>query len=500
MNKKIINIILISLVAISIFGGVSVSSDETIEIRLFTSPGCPYCADAKETIDRLNQSEFGGKISVTEIDVYTSSGFNEFRENGFTVVPSAVVNGTIKLEGITNFTETSLRNVFASILGTETETPLEPPKEIEKSIRFFYEETCDYCKVSKQKMYDLIDEKGYEIEVIEVDVFTPVGYQEFRDAGFRVVPAAIVCETTMLEGRDEVDSKIQDAIEACLAGKPPVTNGRVVAPIGLLAAFAAGFFSSLSPCLLAVLSFIIAYTVGSGSKALTIFLKSIFFGLGITGTYMVMAIAFITAGAAIPQNLMFYLALMGASIVFFLGLNLINSGLNIVELPLSKKSFGQKMTKKLVLSYGLAGVFLLGMIFAVINIPCAAIILPILIDEALHGTTYTATLKVLLYGVGLIVPFAIIGGVGALTTNIARDMRWNPKVRFFGWVVMGSVIVGVSFYLLYQGFLLVETVTTQYILYSILAYAIIMFIAGYAYGKWKKVDKGDDRKKEIPTY
>ena len=502
MKKKAFNVILLSLFIISLFGSLTtVSAEDTIEIRLFTSPGCPYCAEAKATIIKLNQNSYNGKLNLIEIDTFTSSGFAEFKNNSFTITPSAVINGTTKLEGISQFDETSLKVLFDSILDPATVTPTQPttPTGNGKTIRFFYEETCDYCKASKAKMYALIDEKGYDIEVVEVDVFTPTGYKEFTEAGFKIVPSAIICGTTKLEGVNQVDPDIQKAIEGCLAGTP-VTNGGSVSAISLLGAFAAGFFSSLSPCLLAVISFIIAYTAGSGSKSLTILLKSIFFGLGITGTYMIMAVVFISAGATLPRYLTFYLSLVGASVVFFLGLNLINTGLNIVALPISKKSFGQRMTKKLVLSYGLAGVFLLGMIFAVINIPCAAIILPILIDEALYGTAYTATLKVLLYGVGILVPFIIIGAVGAFTKNIARDMRWNPTVRFFGWVVMGGVVIIVSFWLLIQGFNMLETVTTQYILHTILTFASIMFIVGYAYGKWKKVDKGDDGKKEVRAY
>jgi len=79
-------------------------------------------------------------------------------------------------------------------------------------------------------------------------------------------------------------------------------------------------------------------------------------------------------------------------------------------------------------------------------------------------------------------------------------MRWNPTVRFIGWVVLGAVVIIISFWLILQGFDVVETVTTEYILYTIISYAITMFIVGFAYGKWKKVDKGDNGKKEVRTY
>ncbi|NPV49773.1 MAG: cytochrome c biogenesis protein CcdA [Candidatus Methanofastidiosum sp.] len=499
MKKRVLNIILLSLFLLSLFGTFAVSSADTIDIRFFKTEGCEKCAEAKATLDRLNQTVYNGKLNIVEIETFTSSGYKEFKDLGFSITPAATVNGTTKLEGLSQFNEASLRTLFDSILNPTTVTPQPTtPTDNGKTIRFFYEEQCEYCKASKAKMYALIEEKGYNINVVEVDVYTPAGYKEFSEAGFKIVPAVIVCGKTKLEGVNQVDPKIQSAIEGCLAGKP--TNGGSVSTITMMGALGAGFFSSFSPCLLAVLSFIIAYTAGTSKKSITILLKSIFFGLGITVSYVIVAIMFLKLGQAIPDAYKYLISLFGAVITFVLGLNLLNSGFDLVELPITTKHFAQKMTHKFALSYGLIGVFILGMIFSVIKLPCAAIILPLLIDEAVTGSNASAFIKVAFYGLGVIIPFIAIGVVGAFTKNVARDMRWNPTVRFFGWVVVGAIVIIISFWLILQGFEVVEAVTTEYILYTILSYAITMFIVGFAYGKWKKVDKGDDGKKEVRAY
>lgn len=501
MSKKIVNIALLSLLIISLFGALAVSSEEEkIDIRFFKTEGCEKCAAVKVTLDALAAGDYSGKLNITEIETFTSAGYKEFKDLGFSITPAIVVNGTIKLEGISQLDEASLRAVFDSILDP-TSTPEEPvvtPNTSSKQIRFFYEEGCEKCAASKAKMYSLIDEKDYNISVVEVDVFSLEGYKEFSEAGFKIVPAVIVCGETKLEGTDQVDPKMQSAIEGCLSGKPQGDGG--VSTITMLGALGAGFFSSFSPCLLAVLSFIIAYTAGTSKKSVMILLKSIFFGLGITASYVLVAIMFLKLGQAIPDAYKYLISLFGAIITFVLGLNLINSGLDLVELPITTKFFAQKMTHKLALSYGLLGVFALGMIFSVIKLPCAAIILPLLIDEAITGSNASAFLKVTFYGLGVLIPFVVIGIVGAFTKNVARDMRWNPTVRFIGWVVLGAVVIIISFWLILQGFDVVETVTTEYILYTIISYAITMFIVGFAYGKWKKVDKGDNGKKEVRTY
>jgi cytochrome c biogenesis protein CcdA len=498
MKKRVLNIVLLSLLLLSLFGTFAVSSADTIDIKFFKTEGCEKCAEAKATLERLNQTVYNGKLNITEIETFTSSGYKEFKDLGFSITPAAVVNGTTKLEGLSQFNEDSLKVLFDSILNPTTVTPEPTTVDNGKTIRFFYEEQCEYCKASKAKMYALIEEKGYNISVVEVDVYTPAGYKEFSEAGFKIVPAVIVCGKTKLEGTDQVDPKMQSAIEGCLSGKP--TNGNGVSTITMMGALGAGFFSSFSPCLLAVLSFIIAYTAGTSKKSITILLKSIFFGLGITTSYVLVAIMFLKLGQAIPDAYKYLISLFGAIITFVLGLNLLNSGFDLVELPITTKNFAQRMTHKFALSYGLIGVFILGMIFSVIKLPCAAIILPLLIDEAVTGSNASAFVKVAFYGLGVIVPFIVIGIVGAFTKNVARDMRWNPKIRFFGWVVVGAIVIAISFWLILQGFQVVESVTTEYILYTIISYAITMFIVGYAYGKWKKVDKGDDGKKEVRAY
>jgi len=501
VKKRVFNVILLSLFIISLFGTLAVSAEDTVDIRFFKTEGCEKCAEAKATLERLNQTVYNGKLNITEIETYTSGGYKEFKELGFSITPAAIVDGAVKLEGISQFNEASLKVLFDSILNPSTVTPEQPtaPTDSTKTIRFFYEEQCEYCKASKAKMYALIAEKGYDVQVVEVDVYTPAGYKEFTEAGFKIVPAAIVCGKTKLEGTTQVDPDIQKAIEGCLTGEP-ITNGGGVSTITLIGALGAGFFSSFSPCLLAVLSFIIAYTVGTSKKSITILLKSISFGLGITFSYVLVAIMFLKLGQAIPDAYKYLISLFGAIITFVLGLNLLNSGFDLVELPITTKHFAQKMTHKFALSYGLLGVFFLGMIFSVIKLPCAAIILPLLIDEAVTGSNASAFLKVTFYGLGVIIPFIAIGVVGAFTKNVARDMRWDPKVRFFGWVVVGAIVIIISFWLILQGFQVVENVTTEYILYTIISYAITMFIVGFAYAKWKKVDKGDDGKKEVRAY
>ncbi|NMC58977.1 MAG: hypothetical protein GYA51_06300 [Candidatus Methanofastidiosa archaeon] len=503
MKKIVFNLALLSLLIISLFGILAVSAEDTINIKFFETEGCEKCAAVRVTLNKLSEGEYKGKLNITEIDTYTSSGYKAFKEYGFSITPALVINDSIKLEGISQLSEESLRVVFDSILTPTTTTEEETHTETttvtsSKTIRFFYEEGCEYCKASKTKMYSLIEEKGYNISVVEVDVYTSSGYKEFTDAKFSIVPAVIVCGATKLEGTDEVDNQMQSAIEGCLTGKPQNNGG--VSTITLLGALGAGFFSSFSPCLLAVLSFIIAYTAGTSKKSITILLKSIFFGLGITASYVLVAFMFLKLGQAIPDAYKYLISLFGAIITFVLGLNLINSGLDLVELPITTKFFAQKMTHKLALSYGLIGVFVLGMIFSVIKLPCAAIILPLLIDEAITGSNASALLKVSFYGLGVLVPFIAIGVVGAFTKNVARDMRWNPTVRFIGWVLVGTIVIIISFWLILQGFEVVDTVTTDYILYTIISYAITMFIVGFAYGKWKKVDKGDDREKEVRTH
>jgi glutaredoxin 3 len=62
------------------------------EVTIYTKPGCPYCAAAKEHYSKLG-------ISFTEIDVYDIAGAKEeaVRLAGRRIVPVIIEDGKVQV-------------------------------------------------------------------------------------------------------------------------------------------------------------------------------------------------------------------------------------------------------------------------------------------------------------------------------------------------------------------------------------------------------------------
>lgn len=60
-------------------------------VTIYTKPGCPYCAAAREHYSKLG-------ITITEIDVYSIAGAKEeaIRLAGKPIVPVIVDNGKVQ--------------------------------------------------------------------------------------------------------------------------------------------------------------------------------------------------------------------------------------------------------------------------------------------------------------------------------------------------------------------------------------------------------------------
>jgi len=71
----------------------------TITIELFYSPMCLYCPEAKKILMEIAE-ELDEKIQVKEINVLSSAGLEKAERYGVKGVPTIIVNGRVKVEGV----------------------------------------------------------------------------------------------------------------------------------------------------------------------------------------------------------------------------------------------------------------------------------------------------------------------------------------------------------------------------------------------------------------
>ncbi|MGB9853551.1 MAG: cytochrome c biogenesis CcdA family protein [Candidatus Bathyarchaeales archaeon] len=204
-------------------------------------------------------------------------------------------------------------------------------------------------------------------------------------------------------------------------------------------AFSFGFLETFSPCLLAMLSFILSYTLGESFTAKKSFSKIMLFGLGFV------AAAFITGLSCSLVFLSLYSIqkiLMWAVCVLaiILSFNL----LGFFSIPMESKPLLQKLTRKYVLTFG--GLLILGFLFYFLD-PCIAPIffamLPLMSPNAF-------SIILLIFCIGVLTPFFLIGLLAEFISKMARiSYKHKSKIRAVsGLILLTYTIYIIAFYLI----------------------------------------------------
>jgi len=147
------------------------------------------------------------------------------------------------------------------------------------------------------------------------------------------VPAVVVDGTFKIPKEEITGENLRTAIEQSRAGAEPLENSP---PINwdIPFAYSLGLFSGFSPCLMAILGFILVYVTGSGKGLRSSLLNSAVFGLGLVAAYIVMGCCFLLAGMSLG-GFGPYLAVAAGLITILAGVNL----LGLIRLPVSTDDY-----------------------------------------------------------------------------------------------------------------------------------------------------------------
>jgi cytochrome c biogenesis protein CcdA len=218
---------------------------------------------------------------------------------------------------------------------------------------------------------------------------------------------------------------------------PPPPQVTLMGVVGL--AFTFGFFETFSPCLLALLSFVLSYTVGKTTRFREGVLQVMAFGLGFVSAAMLLGLVF---GLVFLSMSALSVALtLGVCVVaIFMGLDLI--GLHVLSLmgiKFETKPLVKELTRKYALTY--AGLLSLGFLFYFLD-PCIA---PIFIPMASLLVPEYFNLVLLIFSIGVIIPFVIIGILAGSISKLARSTyRHKSAIR----AISGIILIAYSIYLI----------------------------------------------------
>ncbi|MDP8299449.1 MAG: cytochrome c biogenesis protein CcdA [Candidatus Tantalella remota] len=210
-------------------------------------------------------------------------------------------------------------------------------------------------------------------------------------------------------------------------------------------AFLAGFLSFLSPCILPLVPGYISFLSGASLEELKkgaapkevarkAGLTSIFFVLGFSLVFTLLGASATAVGKIMMQYLTILTKIAGA-LIFILGLHLLG------VLKMKWLNYEKRVQLKNI-SPGYWGAFLVGLAFALGWTPCVGPILAgILALAATQNTVVKGMIMLLLYSLGLGIPFIVTGfAVGVF-------MKFFEKYKRFirsGEIVAGIFLIGLG--------------------------------------------------------
>ncbi|MEM3823830.1 MAG: cytochrome c biogenesis protein CcdA, partial [Candidatus Bathyarchaeia archaeon] len=196
-----------------------------------------------------------------------------------------------------------------------------------------------------------------------IDAASPLGIEKKKL--YKVSSNSLIINGTVKIEGDFDEVYIKEVIDNMLKNAPLLNKPSKEGFLPTMAlAFSFGFLETFSPCLLAMLSFILSYTLGESFTEKRSFSKVMLFGVGFV------AAAFITGlscGLVFISLYSIQKIMMGAVCVLaiILSFNL----LGFFSIPLESKATLQKLTRKYVLTFG--GLLILGFLFYFLD-PCIA--------------------------------------------------------------------------------------------------------------------------------
>ncbi len=209
-----------------------------------------------------------------------------------------------------------------------------------------------------------------------------------------------------------------------------------MATITIIAAFIAGLFSFLSPCVLPIIPGFLAYLSGTTpseahNARLKIFMNSLFFVLGFGVVFALLGVLLNTVLESVSYGVQEWLGRIGGIIIILFGLFL----LGLIKIPFLQQDHKIDVGKRFRYSY--VGSFVFGAAFAVGWSPCVGAVLGSIFTLAVTqpGQSF---LLLTTYALGLGIPFLIAGVFASQTLLFIK--RFSTFFRYFN-IVVGILLI-----------------------------------------------------------
>ncbi len=225
------------------------------------------------------------------------------------------------------------------------------------------------------------------------------------------------------------------------AQKTPEADANVGLLLALLLALGGGALLNLMPCVLPVLSLKVLGLVESGASAKTARTQAIWYTVGVLASFFILGLillSFKSAGAALGWGFQ----LQNPLIVGLLAFLLIAMGLNLSGVVSFGHSFGNVGAN---LGHSTASparsAFFNGVLACIVATPCTGPGMFTALGYGFTQSNFVAMLVLLALGLGLALPFLLIGFIPALAQRLPKPGSWMDTLK--SWLAFPLYITAV---------------------------------------------------------
>jgi len=324
-------------------------------------------------------------------------------------------------------------------------------------IEFFYLDpicpTCDPGALSRfiaaSNLIDKIQsDYGDQVQIERVDRTEAEGRGRYVQYGLTEAQAVVVNRKIKLEGAQLTEENLRRYVDAYLRGDDPASN--TFQPVTAFFAFSTGLVSGLSPCLMAMLGFILSYTSGTVSSFKSGMFRVSVFGIGFISALLLIGALFAAVLIWVPSftTIMTWAA---SVLIIIVGLNLVG----LLPVPSGLRSLGQKLGSRgrveLAQRYRATtiGLFSLGFVFYFVSICTAPLSFTVLPTLSAPNNIYLLPL----FGIGALLPFLVVGIVAGGSPALAKRIGQQHRLKIRA--LSGAILLVYSVWLI--GFNLLAT-------------------------------------------
>jgi cytochrome c biogenesis protein CcdA/glutaredoxin len=319
----------------------------------------------------------------------------------------------------------SLLFIFLILISTSQAQPI--------NLEYFYQPGCYDCKET-DSIIEQIEKQYEEIEIIKSNVRNTEGFNRWNQYDFLEVPAIVINNETRISKEEITEENLKRTIDKYLEGGK-VEEQSINRKLNIPFAYSLGLFAGMSPCLMAILGFLLSFTAGTSESVRNGMAKATVFGVGLVTSYLAIGIGLIIFKRTIPNIEIF--SLITGVVVIVIGLHL----MGFFKLPITMENYFHNTARKHAGTIG--GLFFLGVLFSLVKVPCTLPMLLVLLDKTVSQGTLGDLSLLLVFSLGVLTPFIGVGLIGGYTlSKRIREYRGYIKL------ISGTVLVLLGLWIL----------------------------------------------------